>query len=202
MKASHIIMHYLPDTEEQDAAAERYWPGAFKQVIREKVGQAVKAKLKEERLRHIYEDKYHDTYADAGQFSDRIAEIVVIGAENGADDGFEMIFKAFLTESQLPEIARYAVYLWPNVFNERIIDRIHKAVAIDYGRDETFKYAFKVGYQKEYREFNRFIDSIASRITTSVINGTDDTIARIYTAFLNGQPLPPARRNPKRLKVY
>ena len=195
-------MHYLPDTEEQDAAAEHYWPDDFKQVIREKVGQAVKLKLKEKNLRHIYEKQYEDIYADAGQFASRIAEIVIIGAENGADDGFEMIFKAFLTESRLPKIERYAVYLWPYVFSQNIIDRIQNAAAFDYRNDETFKYAYNVGYRKDYLNFDEFIDQIAGRITTSVINGTDNMLGRIYTAFLNYQPLPPARRNPKRLKVY
>ena len=195
-------MHYLPDTDEQDAAAERYWPDAFKQVIREKVGQTLKLRLKEEKLRHIYEKRYQDRYADIGQFADRIAEIVVIGAENGADDGFEMIFKSFMTESPLPEIARYAVYLWPHIFSPKIMGSIQIAVASDYRNDETFKYAYNVGYQKEYQKFDEFIDRIAGKITISVVNGTDDTLARIYSAFLNCQPLPPARRNPKRLKVY
>jgi hypothetical protein len=195
-------MHYLPDTEEQDAAAERYWPDGFKQVIREEVGRAIRLKLQEQRLRHIYEGRYQDKYADAGQFANRIAEIVIIGAENGADDGFEMIFNAFLTESRLPEIAKYAVYLWPNIVSQKIRDRIQNAVAFDYRNDETFKYAYNVGYRKEYLHFDEFIDQIACRITTSVINGTDDMLVRIYSAFLNCQPLPPARRNPKRLKVY
>ena len=195
-------MHYLPDTEEQDAAAERYWPDGYKQVIRDEVGQAVKLKLKEENLRHIYKKRYQDKYADAGQFTDRIVEIVTTGAQNAADAGFEMVFKAFLTESRLPEIARYAGYLWPYIFSQKIIDRIQNAVASDYRNDETFKYAYNVGYLKEYSKFNEFINRIACQITTSVINGTDDTLARIYTAFLNSQPLPPARRNPKRLKVY
>ena len=195
-------MHYLPDTDEQDAAAERYWPDDFKQVIREEVGRAVRLKLKEQRLLHIYKRQYKDKYADGEQFAKRVAEIVVIGAENGADDGFEMTFKAFLTESRLPEIARYAVYLWPYIFSQQITDRIQNAVALDYRNDETFKYAYKVGYQTEYSKFDDFIDSIAYKITTSVINGTDDALARIYTAFMNYRTLPPARRNPKRLKVY
>jgi hypothetical protein len=195
-------MHYLPDTEEQDAAAERYWPDGFKQVIRDEVGRAVKLKLKERELRRVYEKRYQDGYVDAGQFANKIAETVIIGAENGADAGFEMIFKAFLTESSLPEIARYAVYLWPNIFSQKIMDRIQNAVAFDYRNDETLKYAYNVGYRKEYSKFDEFIDRIAFKITASVINGTDDMLARIYTAFLNCQPLPPARRNPKRLKVY
>jgi hypothetical protein len=195
-------MHYLPDTEEQDIAAERYWPDGFKQVIREEVERAVRLKLNEKRLGHIYIKQYQDKYADAGQFANRIAEKVIIGAENGADAGFEVIFKAFLTESPLPEIARYAVYLWPYIFRQKIIDRIQNAVAFDYRNDETFKYAFNVGYQKEYLKFDEFIDQIACKITISVINGTDDMLARIYTAFLNWRPLPPARRNPKRLKIY
>jgi hypothetical protein len=195
-------MHYLPDTEEQDAAAERYWPDGFKQVIRDEVGKAVKLKLKERKLRRVYEKRYQDGYVDAGQFANKIAETVIIGAENGADAGFEMIFKAFLTESSLPEIARYAVYLWPNIFSQKIMDKIQNAVAFDYRNDETLKYAYNVGYRKEYSKFDEFIDRIACKITTSVINGTDDMLARIYSAFLNCQPLPPARRNPKRLKVY
>ena len=195
-------MHYLPNTDEQDAAAEHYWPDDFKQVIRQEVGQAIRLKLKEERLRHFYERQYKDKYSDAEQFASGIAEITTVGAENGADYGFEMVFKAFMTESQLPKLERYAVYLWPNIFNRKIINRIRNAIAFDYRNDETFKYAYNVGYRKEYLHFDDFVDQIARTMTTSVINGTDDMLARIYSAFLNLRPLPPARRNPKRIKVY
>lgn len=195
-------MHYLPNTDEQDAAAERCWPDNFKKVIRDEIGRAIRLKLQEQRLRHIYERQYKDKYTGAGQFANKIVEIVTVGAESGADNGFEMIFKAFMTESPLPGIARYAVYLWPYVFSRKIIDKIQNAVASDYRNDETFKYAYNVGYQKEFLHFDEFIDQIARTMIASVINGTDDMLARIYSAFLNCQPLPPARRNPKRLKVY
>jgi len=34
------------------------------------------------------------------------------------------------------------------------------------------------------------------------VNGVDDMLARIYRSFIAAQVLPPARRNPKRLKDW
>ena len=195
-------MHFLPDTEAEDAAAERYWPDGFKQLVQKEVGRAIRAKLDETSLRHVHKRQYGDKYPELSRFADRIADMVVIGAENGADDGFEAVYRAFMTESPLPDTRTYARYFQPQVFSRELRRRIHQAVASDYSQDDSLQYAYQVGYSKAYNNFDEFIDEVAGLIVGGVVNGVDDTLARIYRSFVNRQALPPARRNPKRLKSW
>lgn len=195
-------MHFLPDTEDEDAAAERYWPDSFKQVVRNEVRRAIRAEFNESSLRHIYKQQHFDKYPELSQFVDRIADMAVVGAENGADDGFDAIYRAFLAESPLPEARQYARYFWPQIFSQKLKGEIHQAVATDYSQDEAFQHAYKVGYAKTYSNFEEFIDEVARLVVAAVVNGVDDMLARIYRSFIATQVLPPARRNPKRLKDW
>ena len=43
-------MHFMPDTEDLDSAAETFWPGGYKQVIREDVRQSVGDKIGDGKL--------------------------------------------------------------------------------------------------------------------------------------------------------
>ena len=45
-------MHYLPDTEDEDSAAEKFWPEGYKQIIREEVPARVSAQLRRARMPH------------------------------------------------------------------------------------------------------------------------------------------------------
>ena len=128
--------------------------------------------------------------------------MAVIGAEKGADNGFDAIYQAFLDEKPLPEARPYARYLWPGFFPEMLKQRIHQAIAEDYRQDEEFLYAYKVGYAQRYPGFERFIDEVARLMVFATENGVDDMLAQIYRAFWAMRPLPPARRNPRRLKQY
>ena len=38
-------MHYLPDTDEQDALTEIYWPDDFKTVVRQELREAFSRKM-------------------------------------------------------------------------------------------------------------------------------------------------------------
>ena len=195
-------MHFLPDTDDEDAAAESYWPDSFKQVIQKEVSQAARAQLNERSLLYGYQQQNQKKYPELGQFIDRIVTMVVIGAENGADDGFNAIYRTFLTESPLPEINHYTHYFWPQIFSPKLRNRIHQAVVYDYGQDDAFEYAYKDGYAKDYSNFAEFIDEMAWLVVTAVMKGFDDMLGRIYRAFVSKQALPPARRNPKRLKSW
>jgi len=192
-------MHFLPDTEEADAVAERYWPDSFKQVIQKDVRQAIGIKLNGGKLRHIYRNQ---DFPDLEQFTVRIADMVVVGAENGADEGFDGIYRAFLTESPLPEARRHARYLWPRLFSPRLRKGIHQAVVADYSRDDTFQYAYKAGYSGDYGSFEEFVNAAARLVVVGAMNGVDNMLAQIYRSLANNHPLPPARRRPRRLKGW
>jgi hypothetical protein len=195
-------MHFLPDTEDDDGTSERYWPDDFKDLIRKMLPPELCKELNETSLLTIYERQYVQDYQDIRHFVDRITETAVIGAENGADEGFESIYKAFLDETPLPFARPYARYLWPDVFSRTMAEAIHRAVVEDYIQDDGFLYAYRVGYSERYDGFDRFIDEAARLVVHAVKNGLDDMLGRVYRAFLSKRPLPPARRNPRRLKQW
>ena len=74
-------MHYIPDTEDEDSAAESFWPEGYKQVIREDVRQFIGAQLKNKKqFSHVYQKQYHERFSSHGEFLDKIADMVAIGA--------------------------------------------------------------------------------------------------------------------------
>ena len=195
-------MHFLPDTGDEDAASERYWPDGYKQVIRQEVGQAIRPQLNERTLGHVYTNKFSHQYPNLEAFIDRIVDLVVIGAENGADLGFEAIYKSFLNESPLPQAKQYSSYFWPHFLTGERKEKIQKAIAEEYSREEGFQYAFQVGYAKKYENFAEFIKEISRLMVTGMVNGVDDMLGKIYKSFLANRDLPLGRRNPKRLKEW
>jgi hypothetical protein len=195
-------MHFLPDDEDEDGISERYWPDDFKDLIRRMLPPELRKELNETNLLAIYERQYSQDYPDIHHFVDRIIESAVIGAENGADEGFESIYNAFLDEAPLPFARPYARYLSPDVFSRTMAEAIHRAVVEDYLQDDGFIYAYRAGYSDRYENFDRFIDETAWLVVHAAKNGFDDMLGRIYRAFLSRRPLPPARRNPRRLKQY
>ena len=83
-------MHILPDMVDEDAVTEVFWPDTYKQVIRRDVKGAVLRRLaRSSDLERVYAERFADGYDCFESFVDRIADMVVIGAENGADDAFD-----------------------------------------------------------------------------------------------------------------
>jgi hypothetical protein len=195
-------MHFLPDTSEQDGLGERYWPDGFKSVIRREVEAAIRAELNEESLGHVYERKFRERFPTLHVFLDRVATLVAIGAETGADDAFEAIYQSFLTESPLPRIHAYAAYFWPSIFSEEMKESIRKAVTETYAQEEGFQYAYRAGYQRTFEDYSRFIREVARLMLAGVIKGADDMLGKVYRSFLARRDLPLGRRNPKRLKEW
>ena len=205
-------MHFMPDTEEEDSAAETFWPEGYKQVIREDVRQLIGARLNDgKKFRHVYQQQYPEKYRDLNQFVSRIADMIAIGSENGADDAFDDIIDAFLTESPLPEERRYARYFWPQTFPQRVKKRLEEVIIDEYSQDDVYTHAHKVGYGRNARDnankgsyptFDEFIHRVAQLVVTGAINGADDTLEAIYRSFITPHPLPPARRHPRRLKSW
>ena len=196
-------MHFMPDTEDEDSASETFWPEGYKQVIRDDFRQLISAQLNDgKKLRHVYQQRYSEKFTDLVQYANRIADTIAIAAENGADDAFDDIISAFLTESPLPEVRRHARYFWPQVFPKKARQRLRQIIIDEYSQDNVYSYAYKVGYQGKYRNFNEYISQVAEIVVTGVINGADDILEAIYRSFMPLYPLPPARRHPRRLKMW
>ncbi len=196
-------MHFMPDTEDADSAAEEFWPEGYKQVIREDFRQLIGAELDDgKRLRHIYQQQYSERYSDLNQFVSKIADMIAIGAEKEADEVFEDIITAFLTEGALPEGREYACYFWPQAFSQGAKDKLVQVIVDEYSQDNVYIHAYKVGYQRSFRNFDEYINQIAKAVVIGAMNGADDMLEAIYGSFMNHGALPPARRNPRRLKVW
>ncbi len=196
-------MHFMPDTEDADSAAERFWPEGYKRVIREDFRQAVTAQLnRRKKLRHVYQQQYPETFTDLNQFASKIADMIAIGAENGADNAFDELMEAFLIEDPLPEGRRYARYFWPQAFSSNIKDELAQAVIDEYRQDNVYQHAYDSYYQRKLPSFDEFIAQVAQTVVTEAMNGADDMLEAIYRSFMTPHPLPPARRYPRRLKLW
>ena len=196
-------MHFMPDTEDADSAAERFWPEGYKQVIRQDFRQAVAAKFNAgTKLRHVYQQQYSEKFADLDEFVSKIADMIAIGAENGADNAFDEIMEAFLVEDPLPEGRRYARYFEPQSFSRSIKNNLAQIVIDEYSQDNVYQHAYESYYQRKLPGFDEFIAQVAQTVVTGAMNGADDTLEAIYRSFMTSRPLAPARRYPRRLKLW
>jgi hypothetical protein len=195
-------MHYLPDTDDEDAIRERYWPDGYKLAIRSEVRDAVVPGLQGTGMARIYRRSYRDTFQGVSEFIDCIVGGIIIGAENGADEGFESVYESFIAECELPEIYRYARAFRPPNISKKGEGTIHRAIVKDFGKDDGFSYAYKDGYDGKYASYEDFIDRVADIMVAGARNGVYSAFERFYRAFFYRYPLPPMRRNPRRLKTW
>lgn len=195
-------MHFLPDTVDEESIQERYWPDNFKKVIRDVFTKNLSAKFKDKYLKHIYLHRYDKMFPDIAAFRQYLINAIAIGAENGADEGFESIYKSFLCEKPLPSFFGNPKLLWPLSIGVNDKKKIRQAIYDDYFPDEGFNYAYNYGYKNEFRSYQIFIQKVADLMTEAIINGADNTLMKLYSAFSYGLPLPLMRRNPKHLKTW
>ena len=196
-------MHFMPDTEDEDSAAEAFWPEDYKQVIREDVRAAIAAQLSsEKRFRRVYRRGYTDRFSSYEQFLDRVADMAAIGAENGADNAFDEIVDAFLEEDALPELGRYVSYLWPESLPREVRERLRKVIVDEYSEDDIYRFAYNAGYKNDYPSFDEYLNQVAYLVMTGMMNGANDTLERIYRSFMALDRLLPVRRYPRRLKMW
>jgi len=195
-------MHFMPEDEGYE---EKLWPDGYKTVITSRLREVIAAELRaDETLKHAYELQYADKkrFPDFNRFMDRITDMLVIGAEKGGDEVFDDIITAFLNEFLLPEPRIYARYLMLSNLPEKIKKELMRLVVDEYREDEVFMHAYKVGYRNLYENYEQFLIETAELAVAGVVNGIDIMLTAIYRAFANHGPLPPARRNPKRIKNW
>jgi hypothetical protein len=214
-------MHFMPEDE---GYQEKLWPDAYKAVITGEFRSVVATELRTaDVLRHAYDagarseaggqettGQFPDfgrsadlgKFADFDRFADRITDMLVAGAEKGADEAFDDIVNAFLYESPLPAPRVYAAYLLLPSLPESIRRPLMGQIVQEYSEDEVFVHAYNVGYCELYPDFESFMDEVAASVALGVLNGADDMLTAIYRSFATGGPLPPARRNAKRVKNW
>jgi hypothetical protein len=193
-------MHEMPDTDDADAASERFWPEDYKTTIGDRVAERVADALNETRaFEHSWEKGYSAAYETYPAFVERVAETVAIGAENGTDASFDGIHAALRNGWAPPEARGRARYLWPEPIDEGLGAELHSAIAGEYRESHAFEHLYEDHFAGDL-SFDDFVDRIASLVVTGGVNGADDALAAIYRAVLTGSPLPPARRRPRRIR--
>jgi hypothetical protein len=196
-------MHFMPDTEDEDSAAENFWPEGYKQIIREHVPPFVREELlKEKPFTSVYEQGYKTKFSDHTQFLMKIADIVAVGAENGADDAFDAVIDAFLKEAPLTQLRAYAHYAQPAALSEELKHTLKQNVMEEYSKDNIYVYAYGVGYKKTFSAFEDYMERIAELVVTGTMNGANDILENIYHSFMKLAPIIPVRRHPRRLKMW
>lgn len=193
-------MHDLPDTEDQDAASERYWPEGYKNVLTGLLHQEVRQRILEAgAFKSLQEDRYAKGFPDYERFADRLAQMVVIGAENGADDMFEEIYASFRQDRPLPADRAPARYFWPGPFSAEVAEALRQSLVAEYGGHHAFHHIHEDHYAGSL-SFEAFIQAIADLVVCGARNGADEALGHIYQAFVGHAPLPPARRRPRMLR--
>lgn len=193
-------MHDLPDTDDADASAEKFWPEGYKNVLRTDLKQAfVDMVIACGAFRTFYESSYNDRFDDYESFVDRLAEMVVIGAENGVDFVLGEVYNAFRKNSSLPDKRYYAQYFWPEVFNEDFRKVLASKAFDEFDNHHAYVHIHEDHYESNL-PFDEFIAQIADLVVMGAVNGADDALGDIYRAFLDRAPLPTARRRPRALR--
>ncbi len=193
-------MHDMPDTEDADGAAERYWPEGYKDILWAKLIPAFTSLLLEARaFETIYTQSFGEDFSTYEAFVDRLAEMVAIGAENGSDKIFDEVYAAFRKDAPLPDRRTYATHFWPDPISEDLAGELHASVLADYRDLHAYIHIHEDHYDGAL-SFDEFLDKIAALVVSGAVKGADDAIGGIYCAFLGPTRLPIARRRPRRAR--
>ena len=193
-------MHDLPDTDDADASAERFWPEKYKDFIRAGLSRSfTRIMITDQAFRSIYESLYKDRFDTYEAFVGRLAEMVVIGAENGVDLILGEVYDSFRSSSPLPDTRYYARYFWPRAFDDDLKNELATRAFDEFDHHHAYVHIYEDHYAG-HLSFDEFIAALANLVLAGALNGADDALGNIYRAFLSRAPLPTARRRPRRLR--
>jgi len=193
-------MHDLPDTDDADASAEKFWPEGYKNIIRTNLSRSfANMVLADEAFRSFYKRSYQERFDTYEAFVDRLAEMVVIGAENGIDLILGEVYDAFRNNYQFPDKRYYAKYFWPEAFSEDLRKVLASKAFDEFDNHHAYVHIYEDHYESNL-SFDEFIAQITDLVVMGAVNGADDALGDIYRAFLDRAPLPTARRRPRALR--
>jgi hypothetical protein len=139
---------------------------------------------------------YTERFDDYDSFVDRLSEMLVIGAENGADQGVDEVQSAFHRETPLPEPRPLTRYLWPEPVDDDAQQELHDRICAEYRDSHSYIHAYEDHYTGDL-DLNDFVDHTACLLIVGIVNGSDTMLGNIYRALLSGISLPTPRRRPK-----
>lgn len=88
--------------------ASYLWPGALPPKAQEELKEAIAQEYRRQHsYEHAYEDHYQGQFASLDDFIRQVAELVTLGAINGADNTLSEIYRSFVTGCPLPPARRH-----------------------------------------------------------------------------------------------
>ena len=193
-------MHEILDTETADSAEEMFWPQDFKHYLRGPFRKVVIGWLKKQ---HIFQ-KIHEreSQEDYDRFLERLADKILIGAENGADDAFGLIHRSLPREAAFPSITVWIESIaGREIFSDKIREDIKKAVTDEYSREHLYEHLYEDFCQENFPSFKDFIQKVSVCVVMGIINGVEGMLMKLMQSFVFNIPLPPARRYPRPIKA-
>jgi hypothetical protein len=192
-------MHEVLDTETVDATEELFWPQQFKWILRSEFKSALIDWIKHQNIIKKLADQKPEE--DRDFFIEVLADKIIIGGENGADDAFEMVHKAFSYGRQLPCMVEWVENITgKEFFTENVRMNIQNMIADEYSCEHLYEHIFEDYYMDRYSGFADFIEAVSKFAVTGIINGTENQYRKIIQSFIYNIPLPPARRHPMAIK--
>lgn len=192
-------MHELIDTELTDAYEEIFWSEDFKYEIREaKPILASKVFGRSELCRQIFV-KPRLGFTTWESFINSLADLVIIGAENGADMMFDHLLACLgrgeiLPSLLVPPAAPVVVECFP-------LDRILLSLEHGYRHEHVLEHVYEDYYTRLYPDFTQFTQKISDMMLVGITDQASKTIDQIFLQLETTGNLPRLRRQPKRVKT-
>jgi hypothetical protein len=196
-------LHDILDTEKTDLQGEVAWPQEFKKSLREGLSSHVSEKFHANKaFKLLHERFYRTAFVSYHDFVAAVSNLVVIGAENGADLVWAMMVDALEAGSVLPSHSPYARNLWPLPAPEELKMSWQRKISEEYLSDHVLGHVYEDHYKQSRQDFPAFVSLLAENLVNGVTNGAEDTLAAIYRCFMRGAPMPVGRRNPRMLRSW
>jgi len=196
-------LHDVIDTESEDQESESYWPDSYKKIIRTGLSALFPETARNGVFsREILEKRFSrrfDGYDDAPAY---LARVVGIGAENGSDRVLFRMASRLRNGGALNVVLPYHRYLRPSLFPDEFQQEIRKESVAVFYPEHILKHVYEDFYTGAYGTYDHFIRIFTDQLLLGAVNGADDMLGMILTAFALELPLPPVRRYPRPLKHW